>query len=294
MSDHNIIERSHHIKLPDITLATREWGPADGYPILALHGWLDNSATYVPLIDNTQWLYEYNLRFIALDLAGHGHSEHRPQGAHSVFLDNIDDVHQIIKLLELEKPLLLGHSMGGGIATLYAGSGLADLAGLMLIESLGPVSNTPKDAPSQLAKHLKARHRHATQEKKLYEDISAIIKLRAEKSKLPEDMVALILKRNMYEHDNGYTWRSDPRLRIPSASYMTHEQIEAFVANIECSTFIIFATDGPWPNYPILGERAELLQSKQMVGLSGGHHLHMTNAGEVRQELLKYITKTIK
>ena len=294
MSDTIAKATNQILELPDINLAAREWGPADGYPLLALHGWLDNSATYEPLIGDTKWLHDHNLRFIALDLAGHGYSEHRPKGAHSVFLDNIDDVHQTIKQLELDKPLLLGHSMGGGIATLYAGSGLADLAGLMLIESLGPVSNTPKDAPIQLAKHLKARHRHAAQEQKLYEDITPIIKLRAEKSKLPEAMVALILERNMNRHDNGYTWRSDPRLRIPSASYMTHEQIEAFVANIDCSTFVIYATDGPWPNYPILGERAELLKDKQMVGLTGGHHLHMTNAIDVRKALIKYIANTIR
>ena len=111
MSDTIAKATNQILGLPVINLAAREWGPADGYPLLALHGWLDNSATYEPLIGDTKWLHDHNLRFIALDLAGHGYSEHRPKGAHSVFLDNIDDVHQTIKQLELDKPLLLGLSL---------------------------------------------------------------------------------------------------------------------------------------------------------------------------------------
>jgi len=73
----------------------------------------------------------------------------------------------------------------------------------------------------------------------------------------------------------------------------THEQIEAFVANISCPTMIISAEDGLMPNYPVLGERAELLKLKTMVAMSGGHHLHMTNPEPVRNKIIEYITKTI-
>ncbi|HQC73883.1 MAG TPA: alpha/beta hydrolase, partial [Candidatus Competibacteraceae bacterium] len=63
------------LSTPYLRLAARAWGPADGLPVLAVHGWLDNAASFdalAPLLPE--------LRLVALDLPGHGHSAHRPPG----------------------------------------------------------------------------------------------------------------------------------------------------------------------------------------------------------------------
>ncbi len=287
-------QRNYQIQLPQISLAVREWGPESGIPLVALHGWLDNSASFEPLVGDAGWLEAHNIRFIAIDSAGHGHSGHRAKGQSYVLLDNVDDLHQFIKGMDFnQKPVLLGHSMGGGIATLYAGTEVADLSCLILIESLGPVSNSAADAPTQLSKHLQHRHRHQSQERTVYKDLDAVIAVRTENGDLPEQHVAALIKRNMKATPDGYRWRSDPRLRVASAMYLSHHQVEAFVANIACPTLLIYAEDGPWPNYPVLGERANMLQNKQIVSLTGGHHLHMTNQHKVREEIIKYISKTV-
>ena len=62
--------------LPHIELAAHLYGPADGQPVLALHGWLDNSMSFARLAPRLP-----GLRIVALDFAGHGHSGHRPAGA---------------------------------------------------------------------------------------------------------------------------------------------------------------------------------------------------------------------
>ena len=64
------------VRLPHIELAAQAYGPPDGRPVIALHGWLDNAATFARLAPKLP-----GLRIIAVDLAGHGHSEHRPSGA---------------------------------------------------------------------------------------------------------------------------------------------------------------------------------------------------------------------
>lgn len=276
----------HHIKL-----AVSEWGPETGLPILALHGWLDNMASFYPLIGDGDWLEQRSLRFIAVDLAGHGGSEHRSEAQGYPFLDNVDDLHQVVDRLGLQDFILMGHSMGGAIATLYAGTQIPSLAALILIESLGPLTHQPEQAPEQLVKHLKARHRHLKQEGQRYQDLSQLVKLRAENNQFEEHYARLILERNMRPVEDGYVWRSDPRLRIPSAIYLTDQQVDAFVARIECPVLLIHATDGPWKSYPALGKRAELLTNKDIVPLAGGHHLHMTNASQVRDEILHYISK---
>ena len=53
-------------------LAGLQW-PGEGEPVLALHGWLDNAASFQPLAE------PLGHPLVALDFAGHGHSEHRPR-----------------------------------------------------------------------------------------------------------------------------------------------------------------------------------------------------------------------
>ena len=106
------IESTHRVN--HLSLACKVWG--DGLPCIALHGWLDNAGSFdrlAPLLPNS--------KIIAVDLPGHGLSDHRPQGTSAHFLDYVKDVAVLSDVLGLERFDLIGHSMGGGIATLVAG-----------------------------------------------------------------------------------------------------------------------------------------------------------------------------
>ena len=64
------------ISIPGFTIAAREWGAADGIPVLAVHGWLDNASSFqflAPLLPQAH--------IVAVDLPGCGLSSHRAPGA---------------------------------------------------------------------------------------------------------------------------------------------------------------------------------------------------------------------
>src|SRR5690606_2312769 len=111
------------------TLAGLAFGPRDGRPVLALHGWLDNAATFVPLAPLLP-----ELRIYALDLPGHGRSSHRPPGARYHYVDWVGDVIEAADALGLDRFALLGHSMGAGISILTAGTFPERVERLALIE----------------------------------------------------------------------------------------------------------------------------------------------------------------
>jgi pimeloyl-ACP methyl ester carboxylesterase len=54
------------LALPHLALAAREW-PGDGPKVLALHGWLDNAASFDPLLPLLP-----DVHAVAIDLPGHG------------------------------------------------------------------------------------------------------------------------------------------------------------------------------------------------------------------------------
>ena len=95
------------LSLPHIELAAHLYGPEDGVPVLALHGWLDNAASFARLAPKLD-----GLRIVALDFAGHGHSEHRPAGAGYALWDYAYDVLQVAEQFGWQRFSILGHSMG--------------------------------------------------------------------------------------------------------------------------------------------------------------------------------------
>ncbi|NNF67529.1 MAG: alpha/beta fold hydrolase, partial [Gammaproteobacteria bacterium] len=129
------------------TIAGLRWQRDSAEPVIALHGWLDNAATWsrvAPALD------QYNL--CAIDFAGHGKSDHRPANAAYHFIDNVADVIAVADRLGWKRFSLLGHSLGASVATLVAGTIPERIRSLVCIEGFGPLTTPPEQAPEQLRK----------------------------------------------------------------------------------------------------------------------------------------------
>lgn len=100
-----------------LKLHVREWGKAEGAPILFVHGWSQNHLSWHKQIESD--LAE-EFRLVAFDLRGHGMSE-KPLGAEHYTNAQLwaDDLAAIIDALELERPVLVGWSYGGFVMNDY-------------------------------------------------------------------------------------------------------------------------------------------------------------------------------
>ena len=117
-----------------VKLHVREAGNPDGPPLLLLHGWSQHHLCWSKQFKGS--LAE-RFRLIAPDLRGHGASG-KPEGAHhyDCAAPWADDVHAVIRALSLDKPLLVGWSMGGWVAMEYLSiHGEDDIAGIALVGS---------------------------------------------------------------------------------------------------------------------------------------------------------------
>lgn len=100
------------IEMPWGHVSGKWYGNRSEKPIIALHGWLDNAATFDRLIP----LLPQKVAIFSIDLPGHGRSSHFPKGIHYyIYWDYIPVIRRIIKHFGWQMVTILGHSMGGGI-----------------------------------------------------------------------------------------------------------------------------------------------------------------------------------
>ncbi|NIP19306.1 MAG: alpha/beta fold hydrolase, partial [Xanthomonadales bacterium] len=146
---------------------------SDGAPrVLCLHGWLDNAASFVPLANRLQ-----GLDLVALDLAGHGHSVHRPPGTRYHMMDNLWDVESVLDALGWKDAIIMGHSLGGVIACTYAAAAPERVQRLIALDGLGPLSATPEQTAQRLQKSLQSV-RNATGKMREFDSVDEAVEAR--------------------------------------------------------------------------------------------------------------------
>lgn len=276
--------RELRIGLPHLTLAALEWGDASAPPLLALHGWLDNAgsfATLAPLLASRH-------RVIALDLPGHGHSDHLPAGASYHYIDHVRAALATLDALELPRCRLLGHSLGAGIASLVAAAAPARIERLHLIEGLGPLGD---DGSHTLQRYRDALAAPPTNGKALrvFRDIEQAASARAMASGLDAGLARPIIERGLRQVDGGWQWRSDPRLARPTAVRLAEAQIHALLAGIEAPAALLLShPTTPYLPAAQMQMRATRVPRIAIEHMDGGHHLQLEHPQAVAQWVLRH------
>ena len=293
-----LVPRDLHFNVNGITLAAQAWGHEGGLPILALHGWLDNSASFnrlIPLLqmDVSQQGHYSDFYIVALDLAGHGQSGHRLGQSSYTLWDDINDVFTVADQLGWHQFSLLGHSRGGIVGTLAAGTFPQRINALALIEGFIPDAAAAEDAPQQLANALQGLQTYKQKPRSIYPTIELAIKARA-RGMFPLSMAAAkaLTERGIKMVPEGVYWSTDPLLLAPSVMKLTQAQIHAFVNRITAPINLLLGDGGLPQIYPNYLAEVALFGQVNTKLLSGGHHLHMeSQVQEVALHLNYFFSK---
>lgn len=272
------------LRTPYLRLAARVWGSPDGLPVLALHGWLDNAASFDPLA-----LLLPGLRLVALDLPGHGYSSHRPRGVHYHLVDFIPDVVAAADALGWERFAVLGHSLGAALAAFIAAVIPERVTRVALIEGLGPPLSQPTDSPRHLRKAMDQMCALPRKRLPVYPTLEAAVQVRSAASGLPWAAAKLLVERNVQQIGKGYGWRSDPRLRFVSPLYVTEAQVLAYLDRVQAPTLLICGADGYLVKRDYMQERYTHLPDLTVQTLPGGHHLHLEHPAACVRRLLPFL-----
>ncbi len=264
-----------------LNLAARVWGEEGGRPVLALHGWLDNAASFDALGAQMEGVH-----LVALEMAGHGLSQHRPPGSAYHFVDNIPDVLAAADALGWKRFTLLGHSLGAAVASFIAAVAPERIAQLLLIDGLGPPSGEPAEEPERLQRYLRQHNSQSKRRTRRYSSLEEAAIRRADNGHLSLAVARLLTRRGTVDvGEGGVSWRHDPRLMFTSPHYYSEAQVLAMLEAIKVPVRLLLAEQGLFQRLSTTPVRCAAVQELEVVHLAGGHHLHMEDAATVARVL---------
>jgi len=259
------------VALAHLTLRGQVWGDAVAPPLLALHGWLDNAASFAKLAP----LLATRYRVIALELAGHGHSDHLPAGAEYHYLGHVQMVRAAADALRLSRYTLLGHSLGAGVASLVTAAEPERIERLLLIEGLGPLGDDGSRTLQRFRDALATRP-ESSRPLRVFDGIAQAVSARCMASGMRADLAQPIVERGLVEADDGWRWRSDPRLTRASAVRLAETQVHALLAGITAPTRLLLAQPAaPYLPAAPMSARVACVADIRVTHLDGSHHLQL-------------------
>jgi pimeloyl-ACP methyl ester carboxylesterase len=278
--------REIEIELAHLRLAARAFGDPALPKLLALHGWLDNAASF----DRLAPLLCEHFHIVALDLPGHGRSAHRPPALWYHYIDYLGDVLAAADALGWQRFGLLGHSLGGAIASMIAGVAGERIERLLLIEALGPMTLPAEQTLTHLQRSLGERGQTGTLRVFASEEEAAQVRVRGNGLlTLSRDAAMALIARGTMAVAGGVSWSSDQRLTLTSPVRYTEEQISSVLSGIRAPTLLVLAEPSPpFLSAEMIQKRSVLVPGIRIVRIPGSHHLHLEDPQPVSAAILQF------
>lgn len=276
--------RSEFVQIRQLKYHVRVWGePGPGkVPLVMVHGWMDVAASYQFVVD----AFAADHYVIAPDWRGYGLTE-SPVADNYWFPDYLADLDFLLDHYSPEQPVhLVGHSMGGNVAMLYAGARAARIRKLVNLEGFGMPATRPAQAPSRYARwmdELKAFHRG---ELALtgYDSADGVARRLMKTNKRLGQDKADWLARHWARQDADGQWQimGDAAHKITNATLYRVDEVQEIYKAISAPTLAVEAGDDSlsqwWRGKYTLAEYHERLKSvpdlRTAVIQDAGHMLH--------------------
>ncbi|RJX72036.1 alpha/beta hydrolase [Vibrio sinensis] len=266
-----------------------EYGNAEisDISIIFLHGWLDNAASFLTILSELA-SSSPSIHLCAIDLPGHGHSEHKIGDHFYPFHDYIDDVYQVLANLSPNKRVLVGHSLGALIASCYSAAFPEQVAGLVQIEGNGPLAESPLNSVKRLRDGVISRQRIRRKPLRAMTSIQDAIERRAKVNNIQPELIAPIVKRGLEQREERWYWRHDTYLQSDSLYRMSVDSAEQFRQQITCPQLVILGEEG----FAHLQQSEPHTQSHAAIEvIAGGHHCHLQQSSRVCDLILGLVNK---
>lgn len=255
--------------------------------VVLLHGFLDLAWSF----ERVALKLAPHYHVVAPDFRGHGDTEWIGAGGYYYFPDYTADLARLLPRVTRSRVYLVGHSMGGTVATYYAGTVPERVHKLALLEGIGPPESKPEEAPERMLKHVQTVDEvRAKTLKPLAGLAAATDRLRKLYPRLDPAWAERLAEKSTRPAPDGppgsRIWKHDPlhRTRTPLLFNLAH--YKAFIARIRCPVLLVNGGDS---DLSFLHDQArqQLYPNPQVKTLPGAGHMMQLDQPEPLADMLR-------
>jgi len=271
----------------------RTWGDPRARKLILLHGWMDVSASFQFLVDAlaSDW------HAMAPDWRGFGLTEWPHDGYW--FADYVADLDALVRALSPDEPVdIVGHSLGGNVALMYAGLRGGRVRNVVSLDGFGIPGEGPDVAPAKFTAWLDALE--APPVLSPYRSIASVAdRLQKNNRRLSRDKAEfLALHWGEVLPDGTACLRADPRHKLPFPNVYRLEEIFAIWRCIVAPALWVAAADSDIPRWLARGgdplaeierRRAHVPGAQLVTIANAGHMLHHDQPEAVAHALESFL-----
>ncbi len=268
-----------------------DWGNPEAPKLILQHGGRDHGRSW-------DWVAQElakDWHVIAPDLRGHGDSAWAPDGNYEMNAF-VYDFAQLVHTLGQDEVTIVGHSLGGNIATRFVGLYPEMVRKFVNIEGLGPSPETraKREAagyPSRFRKWIEDRRKAAGRIPRRYSSIeAAYARMKEENAFLTDEQARHLTIHGASRNEDGtWSWKFDPYLNVWPFDDVPEERTGELWKAITCPMLLLYGADSWAPN-PEKDGRAKAFKTARVVEFeNAGHWLHHDQYDRFMGELRAFL-----
>ena len=280
--------RSEFIRVRGLRYHVRRWGDPQAPLVFLLHGWLDVSATWQPVAEGL--LPQFQV--LAPDWRGFGHTQWPEDGYW--FPDYVGDFEVIADHYSPSAPILLvGHSMGAQVASLYAGCRPARVAKLVCLDGMFLPEMEAKLAPKRFRNWLDEL-KDLPQQKTYASFAELAARVKKQHPELSGERAEFVAR--CWGHEDGHgriALSADPKHRLSGPGLYRAEEAVAIWSEVTAPTLFVDGGKSPFGKALAAEETARrrgAFRDGRSVAIAGGTHmLHFSAPEETAKAIAHFL-----
>ncbi|MFN5902554.1 MAG: alpha/beta fold hydrolase [Novosphingobium sp.] len=254
-----------------------DWGNPGAPPLILQHGGRDHCRSW-------DWVAEElakDWHVIAPDLRGHGDSAWAPDGNYEMNAF-VYDFAQLVHTLGYDEVTIVAHSLGGNVASRYAGLYPEKVRRFVNIEGLGPSPKTRAEREAagyanRFREWIDKRRAAAGRIPRRYPSIeAAYARMKEENSFLTDEQARHLTIHGASRNEDGtWSWKFDPYLNVWPFEDVPEYRTEELWAAITCPMLLLYGANS-WASNPEKDGRLDVFNNdpKVIEFENAGHWLH--------------------
>jgi pimeloyl-ACP methyl ester carboxylesterase len=262
-----------------------DWGNEDAPLMLLVHGGRDHGRSWDLIARSLQPHYHV----LAPDLRGHGDSDWTRGGSYSL-TEYAYDLSRLLRGTGASQATIVGHSMGGMVGLIYAGTFAEQVAALVVLDGVTVLPNA-KRAPAheRIARWAGQLDTLEEREPRRYRTIEeAAAQMQAHNTRLPGELTLHLAAFGVRQNQDGtYSWKFDPYQRAAGPHRLSPEDHVSLWSRITCPTLLLHAEESFLESPAGV---AGYFREARLETISGaGHWLHHEKPDEVLRAIRAFL-----